>query len=244
MSMLNGRSLGSVEFKHCNISAVLLESGYPYVDGYKPRNKYQDLLREVVLARMTTDQSLQITVEEVVEKPVVQTTAIISDLSHAIVPAPVRKQGSGPGKPRLPGKPQIRKGINYLERESRNASLGKAGEEFVLEVERARLWKAGKKQLAERIEHVSLTQGDGLGYDVLSFEETGKERLIEVKTTRFGLMTPFFASRNEVRKSGELDNYQLYRVFKFGDNPKLFILSGALEKTCQLEPTQYRVSLL
>ena len=136
-----------------------------------------------------------------------------------------------------------RLGINYLEREAHNASLGKAGEEFVLKVEHARLWKAGQHRLAERIEHVSQTQGDGLGYDVLSFEKTGQERPIEVKTTRFGPMTPFFASRNEVKVSGVLDNYQLYRVFGFEKDPKLFVLPGILENSCTLEPTQYRASV-
>ena len=38
---LDGRSRASLEFKHCNISAVLLALGYPYIDGYKPRGNYQ-----------------------------------------------------------------------------------------------------------------------------------------------------------------------------------------------------------
>lgn len=41
---LNGRSEGSVEFKHQNISAVLLKYGLPYISGYKPRFNYQHLL--------------------------------------------------------------------------------------------------------------------------------------------------------------------------------------------------------
>jgi len=34
---LNGRSHGSIEFKHQNISAVLINFDQPYVNGYKPR---------------------------------------------------------------------------------------------------------------------------------------------------------------------------------------------------------------
>ena len=37
MEQLNDRSDGSVELKHQNISAVLIEMGIPYIDGYKPR---------------------------------------------------------------------------------------------------------------------------------------------------------------------------------------------------------------
>lgn len=39
--LLGGRSKGSVEFKHQNISAVLVGMGLPYIDGYKPAWNYQ-----------------------------------------------------------------------------------------------------------------------------------------------------------------------------------------------------------
>ncbi len=133
---------------------------------------------------------------------------------------------------------------NYLERESRNRELGRAGEEIVVRFEHERLWRAGKKALAERIEHVSVSQGDGLGYDVLSFDETGQERLIEVKTTRFGSMTPFFVSANEVTVSDQrADVYYLYRLYDFRDDPRLFVLDGALATNCDLKATQFRASI-
>ncbi|RZK45137.1 MAG: DUF3883 domain-containing protein [Hymenobacter sp.] len=242
LRLLSGRTLASVEFKHANISAVLLELGYPYVDGYKPRSNYQELLREMVETRLSANRALQVTVKSIVEQPVITTIPLIN-LDQVIVPAPSRKPSNVTGKDRESGNYPPRLGVNYLERESNNASLGKAGEQFVLEVEHARLWKAGQRRLAERIEHVSQTQGDGLGYDVLSFEESGQERPIEVKTTRFGPLTPFFASRNEVKVSGVLNNYQLYRVFSFGKDPKVFVLPGILENSCTLEPTQYQASV-
>jgi uncharacterized protein DUF3883 len=85
----------------------------------------------------------------------------------------------------------------------------------------------------------------GLGYDILSFETGGRERLIEVKTTSFGAMTPFFASKREVAVSEEQSSqFSLYRVFKFRQLPKVFVLSGSLTKSCILDPVQYRASLL
>jgi hypothetical protein len=39
--LLRGRSAGSVERKHQNISAILIESGFPYISGYKPLRNYQ-----------------------------------------------------------------------------------------------------------------------------------------------------------------------------------------------------------
>src|SRR5712691_10570655 len=56
--LLPKRTRGSVERKHQNISAVLLELGYPYIDGYKPLGNYQGLLREVVEERLTKSAAL------------------------------------------------------------------------------------------------------------------------------------------------------------------------------------------
>jgi len=51
--------------------------------------------------------------------------------------------------------------IDYVAREAANQSLGLAGERFVLNFERARLIHAGRDRLADTIEHVSVTRGDG-----------------------------------------------------------------------------------
>lgn len=241
-SLLAGRSRGSIEFKHQNISAVLIELGYPYVEGYKPRSNYQELLREVVVYRLTNDAVLPALVHQVVERPVNKPPEI-DDLLNILVPAPEpdkadRTHRTRPAVARMPRRP------NYLEIEARNRSLGAAGEELALQFEQRRLWSAGKKSLAEKVEHVSRTKGDGLGYDIESFEESGKPRLIEVKTTRFGAMTPFFVSRNEVRVSAERsDDYCLYRVFDFRAQPKIFTLPGAIDASCDLDPVEYRASV-
>src|SRR5699024_8314804 len=106
--------------------------------------------------------------------------------------------------------------------------------------EEFRLRQAGKTALAERIEHISTTQGDGLGYDVLSFDVSGQERFIEVKTTAFAKETPFYASRNEVTFSTEAkDQFHLYRLFEFRRSPKLFTLSGRIDDYCSLDPVSY-----
>jgi hypothetical protein len=54
----------------------------------------------------------------------------------------------------------------------------------VAELERRRLREAGRDDLADRVEWVAETCGDGIGFDVLSFSETdGAEKFVEVKTT-------------------------------------------------------------
>ena len=112
----------------------------------------------------------------------------------------------------------------------------------MLEFEHKRLLKAGQKTLAERIEHVS-ANADGHGFDILSFETDGRERLVEVKTTRFGQMTPFFASNNEVEVSDERrSEYHVYRLFDFSKSPRLFMLGGSIRSTCSLEAVQFRAT--
>src|SRR5690606_14825134 len=133
---------------------------------------------------------------------------------------------------------------DYLAQEARNRSLGRAGELFVLEVEARRLFDSGRKKLADRVEHVAATQGDGLGFDVLSYETDGRERLIEVKTTSFGSLTPFFVSRNELARSQQAESiYRLYRLFDFRDRPRLFELAGHIANHCAMEPTTYLARL-
>lgn len=54
---LTGRSKGSIEFKFCNISYVLAEAGFPFVDGYKPRSHVQDALRVAVLRAVNAEDN-------------------------------------------------------------------------------------------------------------------------------------------------------------------------------------------
>ncbi|HEX7340198.1 MAG TPA: DUF3883 domain-containing protein [Rhodanobacteraceae bacterium] len=94
--------------------------------------------------------------------------------------------------------------------------------------------------MAERVEHVAQTRGDGLGYDVLSFDTDGSERFIEVKTTAFGKDLPFYMSRNEVDFSvHESARYHLYRLFDFRKQPHMFTLNGNMHRKLQLDPVSY-----
>lgn len=123
-----------------------------------------------------------------------------------------------------------------MQLEARNRVLGLRGEEFVLSVEQERLIAAGKERLAAQVTHTSVVEGDGAGYDILSFEEDSRERLIEVKTTKFGEYTPFYASRNEVEVSrAEASSYHLYRVYQFGPSAFLYTRSGPLDESFTLD---------
>jgi hypothetical protein len=234
---LSGRSEGSIEFKHGNISAAMIALGFPYVVGYQPRSNYQQLLVEVLAAQVNAKPVLDEAALAAVQQP-----AVIPDAyDFASVKAQAPRIEVIARSPTPPAFNAMKR--DYLEREALNRSLGLAGEEFVVQFEHWRLIQLGKPELAERVDHVSKTLGDGLGYDVLSFESNGKERLIEVKTTTFGRDTPFFVSRGELALSkAAVDQFHLYRLFQFRKAPKIFDLHGALDKHCLLDPVSYRAS--
>lgn len=237
MQKLDGRSRGSVEFKHCNISAVLLDLGWPAINGYKRRDNVQGLLLEAVEAQLAARPELQDAAQAFVSRP-----AIAVDVTTALhdvwIDAPVATHVRETPPEYAPRFSTMRR--DYLAQEARNRSLGHAGELFVADIEARRLHAAGKKALAGRVEHVAATQGDGLGYDVRSFEDNGRERLIEVKTTAFGQLTPFFVSRNELARSqADAAHYQLYRLFDFRERPRVFALPGAINAHCRLDPVSF-----
>lgn len=236
LPLLNGRSEQSIEFKHANISAALLEAGFPYIAGYKPRSNYQALLAEILAERMSGASQLQEVAAADADRPMV--VPEVDDILAVLTAPP--KVGSELHKVAEPSRPTVRLTTNYIEREARNRSLGTAGEMFVLNYERARLIQVGKEVLAARIEHTSKVRGDHEGYDILSFEETGSERLIEVKTTKYGAETPFFVSRNEVSASERNSAvYQVYRLYRFRKSPKLYTLPGAISRSCQLSAASF-----
>jgi hypothetical protein len=194
------------------------------------------LLRDVVEERLEVDSRLEQAADAACSVPAA--SPLLSEYSDLLVDPPkfnhvAREPEVGTYKP----VPQKR---DYLAREARNASLGLAGEEFALHYEHYRLYSLGKKDLADRVEHVSTTRGDGAGYDILSFDVTGRERFIEVKTTAFGKETPFFISRGELKFAKEFkDGFHIYRLFDFRRDPRLFDLPGSPERHCNLNPVTY-----
>jgi hypothetical protein len=241
---LAGRSDGSIEFKHANISAVLTGLGLPYVEGYKPRGNYQSLLVQEVEAFLDRNPTL---LEQLAGAPTINPDKAppvdVLDLDKIIEAPPaeiIRPKGSD--KPWL-----SRKGrkIDFAQRDALNRRLAKLGEEFVVHLERHRLLQAGRDDLSRKVLWVAVEIGDGLGFDVLSFDDQDEsEKLIEVKTTGLGKFFPFYVTSNEVRCSEDMvEQFHLYRVFDFSRMPRVYILTGSLRESCQLEPTQYLATI-
>jgi hypothetical protein len=235
---LNGRTRAAIELKHQNISAILMEHGWQNIPGYKPRGNYQRLLVDVVTERIMGDRKFDRAAEIAADQPA--EVPLLKKIEGILVERPMVAHLVQ--SERVPyfvtQKPVLKR--DYLDREARNASLGRAGEEFVVEFEQRRLHELGQKKLANKVEHVTATQGDGLGFDVRSYDETGSERFIEVKTTAWGKQTPFFISRNELEFSKTFpEQFHLYRVFEFRKSPHIFDLPGVVERNCLLDPVSF-----
>jgi hypothetical protein len=225
------RTHRSVEFKHQNISAVLDELGLPWIPGYKPKRNYQNAIFGAIDRFLSNHHDmLELGPRSVAAPP---TTA-----RELFVERPVLTPAGEPTP--APLRRLVQK-FDPVERDHKNRSLGRAGEEFVVEVERRQLMQADRSDLASKVRWVAAEDGDGAGFDVLSFDRKGKERLLEVKTTNGSARTPFFLTRNECALANERpEDWCIYRVHLFATQPKIFTLSPPLEKTVNLQPDTWR----
>lgn len=98
-----------------------------------------------------------------------------------------------------------------------NLDIGEAGENFIFEYEKRRLIAIGRHDLADKVRHVSKDNGNGPGYDILSFNSSDNKIFIEVKTTTAGVDTDFYLSDNEYREMKNTSNYFIYRVYNFDE---------------------------
>jgi len=227
-----GRTHRSIEFKHQNISAVLDELGMPWIPGYIPKRNYQNAIFDAIDRYLTQHSAVLDRV------PAPQTVA--APPAAVFVDAPVLSAPAEPIPDRLR---RLVQKFDPVERDYRNRSLGKAGEFFVLDLERHRLSEADRMDLAQKVRWVAVEDGDGAGYDVLSFDRTGCTRLIEVKTTNGSARTPFYLSRNERALAEEKPTeWRIYRVHLFAKDPHVFTITPPLEASVNLRPETWRAS--
>lgn len=130
--------------------------------------------------------------------------------------------------------------VDWHDRFQKSMAIGNQGEDWVVQFEKQRLIDLNRTDLAARVERVSQTLGDGLGYDVLSFNNDGSERHIEVKAA-WGDDSSFEISATELEYSKyKPESFYLYRVFNLRDQARVYILRGDLSANFRLIPHSYR----
>ncbi len=238
LQKVTGRTEGSIEYKHQNISAVLQRLGMAWLRGYAPMSNFQASLVEAVGRHLGKHRKLFL------DTPLPEQTAFtFSDPTPLYI-------GSPPDLAPMPAAETAKRSLERLvrkfdpaARDERNRKLGKLGEERVYHSEKLTLAAQGRDDLARKVRWISEEDGDGAGYDILSFDPQGHERLIEVKTTTGHQTTPFYISENERSFAEERpDAFRLLRLYDFNQEPKAFELAPPLESSLCLNPIAYRAS--
>jgi len=231
-----GREAGSIERKHQNISAVLERLGLPFIRGYKPLAHFQNSLLNAV------ERYLASRGEPIFEFIESAPHSVAESTDLWIGPAPeIHAEDHTEPEPLR----QLVRKFDPAERDARNRSLGKRGEELVFLHEQQRLRAHGQLDFARKVEWTSEVHGDGAGYDIRSFDLDGSERLIEVKTTNGPAKTPFFLSENERAFSMDRpDAFRLLRLYSFVAKPSAFELRPPLSERLALSATNYRATLI
>ena len=232
MPRLRNRSEASIEFKHRNISAVLMGLGEVWLTGYRPAVNVQKRLEDAV-------KRWAARYPDWLRRPPDEIRAEQKTLPLWVGPPPTLSNRPPPKQlERMLG---IARRFDAAGRDERNRALGRAGEALALRHERAALAEAGRDDLARAVRWVSQEEGDGAGYDIASFTPAGENRLLEVKTTRGWERTPFYISRNELAVSeARRAEWRLFRLWNFSREPKAFELAPPLDAHVCLMPTAFQ----
>ena len=236
---LNNRTDGSIEFKHQNISAALIDLDYPYIDGYKPRFNYQNELFQAISKKTEEiDFDLPNIIDNYLNKTKKSSEDLTPTLTEVQPPTTINRKINPYEKIEFGRKTKK----NYALIENNNKNLGRRGEELVLEFEKQRVTKL--KLDVSKVQWISEDKGDDEGYDILSLNDDGSARYIEVKTTTQGIDFHFFISGREVEFSRRnKDNYFIYRVFNLNKSPNFYTQKGYVIDSFELFPTEFKASL-
>ena len=242
------RSSGSIEYKHCNISAALSILGLPYIQGYRPRSNLQKALYEAIVQYLNDNPELHALLKGEL------TAASESRRQEQRVPEDIDVHPYDDPPSKAPTA-QIPKDIQDIigrfeppsERDARNRLLGRAGEEYVYAMEKRRLEQLGRLDLSQMVRWVARDCGDGYGYDIRSFtgygDEPERETWLEVKTTNGPKSTPFYITSNELEVSDRNpDEFNLIRLYDFRKSVRKYRLIPPLSRHVHLFPTVYRAT--
>ena len=235
LSEQTGRTAKSIEFKFQNISAVLNALSREWMTGLAPLANYQELLSQKVSEHIVRIDDIPLNSR--VSRP--NEASGFSEAASFYLEAPPELRRRSDEIPEYIAA-LVRK-FDPVERDMRNRALGEAGEQVIFNHEKRFLSLIGRSDLADSVRWIAKEEGDGAGYDVLSFTDRGDKKYIEVKTTVGSERTPFFVSRNEHRFcKHNVDRYNLVRLFNFRKGMRGFELRGDIEQHVRLSTENFR----
>jgi Domain of unknown function (DUF3883)/Family of unknown function (DUF6416) len=222
------RTMSAIEWKHRNISSAMVDLGLPYIRGYLPGDNRQAALTAEIQRRIDGEPGMV----AVLWPAEAEFAGVHQQLLQTAPPEAGRRAPRG-------------RHVDYGALQEESMRVGRRGEELVVEYERDRLRRAGRPDLADAVRWVAVEDGDGAGYDVLSFDAgSGSDLFIEVKTTAYTAEMPFYISGAELRFARHHpESYALYRVSNVHDKPEFFALHGDISAEVRTEPISYRAWL-
>ena len=138
--------------------------------------------------------------------------------------------------------------VDYSEQQRISQKIGDRGEELVLRNEIQKLGKWGfSEDIMSKVRRVSL-ESDDYGYDILTFDKDGRERYLEVKTTKVNrTYFSFIITKNELEHAKKFGkSYSVVIVFDVLNNPRIWYMGNPFieePSKIRLTPTQYRVDV-
>lgn len=131
--------------------------------------------------------------------------------------------------------------IDFGAKAKEQKDLGNTGEVLVKQYEINKLINSNRKEDAAKVDFAK----DGEGYDVLSFDEEGNLKYIEVKTTTGNQFAPFYLSENESEfMKKHVGSYCIYRIYNYdrkNNFGEFFEIRDNVESQLLLKPTNYMV---
>lgn len=135
--------------------------------------------------------------------------------------------------------------VDYNKINLSKEKVGEESEKKVYNLEKQKLMKENREDLAEKVFWESKENGDGAGYDIKSFEKIDGEYVeiyIEVKGTSKKIDEAFEISINEIEASNKYDKqYYIYRVAEiYSENPHFYRINGKIADNFNLEATSFK----
>lgn len=130
----------------------------------------------------------------------------------------------------------------------RKLTIGTLGEQLIFEELKLRLISTIYQPLIEEFKHVSIEHGDGLGYDILAYNESAEKIYVEVKTTTAKYPAASF-SKNEISFATQFDeNYVLFLVHNLNTDYNSFEYIeihgfSNVKEQLSFQPTNYKLRL-
>lgn len=211
------------------------------VVGYKPNNIVQgfihlsdDRIGNIKSKYGSVEEMLSLFIDENSEEIPLESEKLHVNVSREIKPVLIEEAELRPrteAKNKIKTK-QSKKKIDHVARNKSNSITGSKGEKLIVRLEQDRLREAGKPELADKVERVSIDD-DTLGYDVLSFNKDGSEKYIEVKTsTGSNKVVRFYVSTNEYSIGKNKKNYFIYFVESINSSePKVTIIKNPIDES-------------